>query len=231
VQRNHKQVSNSRRRTPTLSDILSLLALIVAMFAAWISLDTKHQQYDERLSIGIEAYEPSFIHASVTCGAVATLIKPYRITLINTGNAPLTITRSMVDIGGDKPGAGLVHSQDIILLGEQGSQTALPLKLEAADSKVYYTLASYPLPPAVTTLLCSGAAMGQPLPDRDAIVRRLQEASVDLQGNTIHPQAAMQAGPAFLWAPDLSDFPPMSIQVETARGGKAADRIIDKAAP
>lgn len=229
------QSSWSRKRSldrwkPGITDILSLLALVVAIIAAWIALDTKREQYDERLSVKIEPYEPSFIHSGIGCGPLAMLIKPYRITLINTGNSALTITRSMIDIGVDN-NVGRAHSQDIILLGEQGSQTPLPLKLEASDSRVYYTMANYLLPPSVTTLLCSGVAMGEPAPDRNAIVQRLLQASVDLMGNPIHPAPTTSGAPSFLWAADLSDLPPISVQVETARGATVSERIIDKATP
>jgi len=212
-----------------LSDGIALVALAASIVAAWIAFDTKREQYSERLSVSVDPYAPQFLGQGVACAALAAYFKPYRITLINTGNIPLSITESNISIGDGHP--YLSGSRDLILLGDAGAKTPLPLKLEPADSRVYYTVAAYPLTPAITSLLCAGVQQGQPAPDREEAARILAEASVDLAGRPA-PLGSVPYDPAgAAWSGTVSDLPRLRVTITTAKNATFTAQIIDKAIP
>lgn len=206
--------------------LLGLCALAVAIYAAWEPRQTRHEQFDESLQIRVDTYLPQNLEAGVACGPFPVLMKPYRVTIINTGHVPLTIMGSDVYRESGGQDAGGASMQTLMMSSASNESTPLPLQLDAGDVRSYVAVLPYSIAPVAATILCNPLNPGM---SRSEMVRALVRAKIDLLGKPIHPAEPPQTGPAFLLAGDLSNLPPLRIFVRTANGKTQTYSFTDKA--
>lgn len=210
--------------------VMAAVSLLLSGLSLSLNDWSAHQQNDEGINIDVDPYGEADGRASVICNGLPSVAKLYRISIVNTGHAPLTIRSVTLDTDGDERHLGAMHTEVVNFHDKPGEFLPPPLKLDPGDVRSFVSGASYAIAPAVVSLLCNPL---HPLTTQSQIARTLIEAKVDLLGKPIDPlpAPASSSAPAFLFSNELSNLPTLRITVKTEKGTTKTYSFNDKAGP